>query len=125
MILKILTYRRWPSFPTLDYKNRMILFFILIAIIPIAALSVVFTTTVIKFKDEMSTVYEGFVLNLAIISKNKSDIAAIKADLIQFASASSELQKSARISHILELKAGIDGSMDGYKRVEDLPNAFN
>ncbi len=103
----------------------MILFFILIAIIPIAALSAVFTTTVIKFREEISTVYQGFVSNMAIISKNKSDIASIKADLVQLSSSTSDSQRSARISHILELKAGIDGSMDGYKRVEDLPNAFN
>lgn len=109
----------------MDYKNRMILFFILIAIIPIAALSAVFSFTVIKFKEEISTVYQGFVSNLAILSKNKSDIANIKADLVQFTSTTTEQQKDARISHILELKAGIDGSMEEYKRVEDLPNAFN
>ena len=109
----------------MDYKNRMILFFILIAIIPVAALSAVFSFTVIKFKEEMSTVYQGFVSNLAILSKNKSELANIKADLVQFSSAINEQQKSARISHILELEAGIDGSMDDYKRVEDLPNSFN
>lgn len=73
----------------------------------------------------MSTVYQGFVSNLAILSKNKSDLANIKADRIQFTSAASEQLKSARISHILELKAGIDKSMDDYKRIEDLPNTFN
>jgi hypothetical protein len=54
---KILTYGIQPTSPNLDYKNRMILFFILIAIIPIAALSAVFTTTVIKFKEEISPIY--------------------------------------------------------------------
>lgn len=109
----------------MDYKNRMILFFILIAIIPIAAVSAVFSFTVIKFREEMSVVYEGFVPNLGIISKNKADISGIRSDLVQFTSAASDSQKSARLSHILELKAGINGSMEEYKRIEDLPKAFD
>lgn len=109
----------------MDYKNRMILFFILIAIIPIAAVSAVFSFTVIKFREEMSVVYEGFVPNLGIISKNKADLATIRSDLVQFTSATSDSQKSARMSHMLELKAGIDGNMDEYKRIEDLPKAFD
>lgn len=108
----------------MDYKNRMILFFILIAIIPVAALSAVFSFTVIKFREEMSIVYQGFVPNLGILSKNKADLAGIRSDLVQF-TATSEPQKSARMSHMLELKSGIDGSMDEYKRIEDLPKAFD
>jgi hypothetical protein len=73
----------------------MILFFILIATIPIAALSAVFSFTVIKFKEEMSAVYEGFVPNLAILSKNKSDLSAIRSDLIQFTAVSGD-QKPPR-----------------------------
>lgn len=103
----------------------MILFFILIAIIPIAALSAVFSFTVIKFREEMSVVYQGFVPNLAILSKNKADLADIRSDLVQFTSAQGDPQKSAHISHMLELKFGIDMSMDEYKRIEDLPNAFD
>jgi hypothetical protein len=102
----------------------MILFFILIAIIPIAALSAVFSFTVIKFREEMSIVYEGFVPNLAILSKNKSDLSAIRSDLVQFTSTSGD-QKTAWVMHMLELKSGIDGSMDDYKRIEDLPKAFD
>jgi len=103
----------------------MILFFILIAIIPIATVSAVFSFTVIKFREEMSVVYEGFVPNLGIISKNKADLATIRSDLVQFTSATSDSQKSARMSHMLELKSGIDGSMEEYKRIEDLPKAFD
>lgn len=102
----------------------MILFFILIAIIPIAALSAVFSFTVIKFKEEMSAVYEGFVPNLAILSKNKSDLSAIRSDLIQFTTVSGD-QKTAQVAHMLELKSGIDGSIDDYKRIEDLSAVSN
>jgi len=84
----------------LDYKNRMILFFILIAVIPIAALSAVFSFTVIKFREEMTIVYEGFVPNLAILSKNKSDLSGIRSDLVQFTSTSGD-QKTARVMHML------------------------
>lgn len=84
----------------MDYKNRMILFFILIAVIPIAALSAVFSFTVIKFREEMTIVYEGFVPNLAILSKNKSDLSGIRSDLVQFTSTSGD-QKTARVMHML------------------------
>lgn len=72
----------------------------------------------------MSIVYEGFVPNLAILSKNKSDLSAIRSDLVRFTSTSVD-QKTARVMHMLELKSGIDGSMDDYKRIEDLPKAFD
>lgn len=57
----------------------------------------------------MSIVYEGFVPNLAILSKNKSDLSAIRSDLVQFTSMSGD-QKNARVIHMLELKSGIDGA---------------
>lgn len=103
----------------------MILFFILIAIIPIAALSAVFSFTVIKFREEMSVAYQGFVPNLDIVSKNKSELANIRSHLIQFTSVENGPQKSAQVSQMLELKSGIDGSMEEYTRIEDLPNAFD
>ncbi|HEY7508338.1 MAG TPA: hypothetical protein VH677_04350, partial [Nitrososphaera sp.] len=67
----------------MDFKNRLILFFILIAVIPIAALSAVSTVTIIKFKDHVASVHDGLVTNVAVLSVNKGDLLGIKSDLIQ------------------------------------------
>lgn len=58
----------------MDYQNRMVLLFIPIAIIHIAA-PAVFTFTAIKFKRQMSTANQGFVSSFKIVSKNKADLA--------------------------------------------------
>jgi len=67
-------YIETPSSFTFDYKIRMILLFIHIAIIRIAA-PAVFTFTAIKFKRQMSTAHQGFVSSFKILSKNKADLA--------------------------------------------------
>ena len=108
----------------LDFKNRLILFFILIAVIPIAALSVVFTVTVIEFKEQISNVYSGFVSNMAILQMNKGDLLAMKADLVQYTSSQDAGQKASAIAHMQELKNGIAGIAGDYKTIKDLPGGF-
>jgi hypothetical protein len=108
----------------LDFKNRLILFFILIAVIPIAALSVVFTVTVIEFKEQISNVYSGFVSNMAILQMNKGDLLAIKADLVQYTSSQDAGQKASAIAHMQEMKNGIAGIAGDYKAIKDLPGGF-
>ena len=108
----------------LDFKNRLILFFILIAVIPIAALSVVFTVTVIEFKEQISNVYSGFVSNMAILQMNKGDLLAMKADLVQYTSSQDAGHKASAIAHMQELKNGIAGIAGDYKAIKDLPGGF-
>jgi hypothetical protein len=108
----------------LDFKNRLILFFILIAVIPIAALSVVFTVTVIEFKEQISNVYSGFVSNMALLQKSKGDLVAMRADLLQYTTSPDAGQKASAISHMQGLKNGIAGIQEEYKSIEDLPGGF-
>lgn len=110
--------------PGLDFKNRLILFFILIAVIPIAALSAVSTITIIKFKDHVASVHDGLVTNIAVLSVNKADLLGIKSDLIQYSNTADEGLKGASISHALSLKDRIAGSAGAYKTVEELPGEF-
>ena len=112
-----------PNNIRLDFKNRLILFFILIAVIPIAALSVVFTITVIEFKEQISNVYSGFVSNMALLQKTKGDLLAMRADLLQYTSSPDAGQKASAISHMQGLKSGIVGIQE-YKAIEDLPGGF-
>ncbi|WP_415280786.1 hypothetical protein [Candidatus Nitrososphaera sp. FF02] len=108
----------------MDFKNRLILFFILIAVIPIATLSAVSTITIIKFKDHATSVHDGFVANMEILTANKGDLLGIRSDLIQYSSAADAAQKSASISHALALKNNIDATVGQYKTVEELPGEF-
>ncbi|MGI0018855.1 MAG: hypothetical protein ACREAY_00125 [Nitrososphaera sp.] len=108
----------------MDFKNRLILFFILIAVIPIAALSVVFTITVIEFKEQISNVYSGFVSNMAILQKNKGDLLAMRADLVQYTSSQDAGQKASAITHMQGLKSSIAGIAGDYKMIKDLPGGF-
>jgi hypothetical protein len=108
----------------LDFKNRLILFFILIAVIPIAALSAVFTLTVIEFKEQISNVYSGFVSNMDILQKNKGDLLNIRTDLTQYAGAANLQQKAAAISQMKELKDDMAKSLGEYKKIQDLPGGF-
>ncbi|HVX01773.1 MAG TPA: MCP four helix bundle domain-containing protein [Nitrososphaera sp.] len=108
----------------MDFKNRLILFFILIAIIPIIALSAVSTVTIIKFKDQIANIYSGYVTNVELLSKNKGDLLGIRSDLIQFAYSQDLAQKKAGISHMIQLKNGIDSTAGDYKTVENLPGSF-
>lgn len=109
----------------LDFKNRLILFFILIAVIPIAALSAVFTVTVIEFKEQISNVYSGFVYNMATLQMNKGDLLAMRVDLVQYTSSQDAGQKASAIAHMQELKNGIAGITGDYKVIKDLPGGFD
>jgi hypothetical protein len=100
------------------------LFFILIAVIPIAALSAVSTVTIIKFKDHVASVHDGLVTNVAVLSVNKGDLLGIKSDLIQYSSTADEGLKGASISHALSLKDKIAGTAGAYKTIEELPGEF-
>jgi hypothetical protein len=108
----------------LDFKNRLILFFILIAVIPIAALSAVFTLTVIEFKEHLSAVYSGFVANLGILSRSKGDLLEIKSDLVQYVSAQDAGAKSASVASVKALKNDFSSVSEDYKKIEDLPGGF-
>jgi hypothetical protein len=108
----------------LDFKNRLILFFILIAIIPIIALSAVSTVTIIKLKDQVANIYSGYVTNVELLSKNKGDLLGIKSDLIQVANSQDSTQRKAGIAHIISLKNEIGSTMVGYKTLENLPGDF-
>lgn len=108
----------------MDFKNRLILFFILIAIIPIIALSAVSTVTIIKFKDQIANIYSGYVANVELLSKNKGDLLSMRSDLIQFAYSQDVAQKQAGISHMVLLKNGIALTAGDYKTVENLPGGF-
>ncbi|UVS67994.1 MCP four helix bundle domain-containing protein [Nitrososphaera viennensis] len=108
----------------MDFKNRLILFFILIAIIPIIALSAVSTVTIIKFKDQIANIYSGYVTNVELLSKNKGDLLGMRSDLIQFASSQDPAQKKAGISHMILLKNGIASTAGSYKTIQDLPGDF-
>lgn len=108
----------------MDFKNRLILFFILIAIIPIIALSAVSTVTIIKFKDQIANIYSGYVTNVELLSKNKGDLLGIRSDLIQFANSQDSALKKAGITHMISLKNGIASTAGGYKTIENLPGDF-
>ncbi|HEU4984349.1 MAG TPA: MCP four helix bundle domain-containing protein, partial [Nitrososphaera sp.] len=108
----------------MDFKNRLILFFILIAIIPIIALSAVSTVTIIKFKDQIANIYSGYVTNVELLSKNKGDLLGIRSDLIQFANSQDPALKKAGITHMISLKNGIALTAGGYKTIENLPGDF-
>ena len=108
----------------MDFKNRLILFFILIAVIPIAALSAVFTLTVIEFKEHLSTVYSGFVTNLGILSRGKGDLLAMKSDLVQYISTQDTGTRSANIAAVKALKSDFSSISPGYKKIQDLPGGF-
>lgn len=108
----------------MDFKNRLILFFILIAVIPIAALSAVSTVTILKFKDHTTSVHDGFVANIGILSANKGDLLGIRSDLIQYSSTSDSGQRSDSISNALSLKNNIDAMIGEYKTIEELPGEF-
>lgn len=108
----------------MDFKNRLILFFILIAVIPIAALSAVFTLTVIEFKEHLSTVYSGFVTNLSVTTRSKGDLLAMKSSLVQYVSTQDPAVKSASVASVKELKGDFSSVSDGYKKIEDLPGGF-
>jgi hypothetical protein len=108
----------------LDFKNRLILFFILIAVIPIIALSAVSTVTIIKFKDQIANIYSGYVTNVELLSKNKGDLLGMRSDLIQFVSSPDPAQKKAGITHMMQLKNGIASIAGNYKTIEDLPGDF-
>ncbi|MEO9294841.1 MAG: hypothetical protein ABI347_04490 [Nitrososphaera sp.] len=108
----------------MDFKNRLILFFILIAVIPIAALSAVFTVTVIEFKEHLSAVYSGFVTNLGVLSRSKGDLLEIKSDLIQYVSTQDAGTKSASVASVKALKNDFSSVSEGYKKIEDLPGGF-
>lgn len=108
----------------MDFKNRLILFFILIAVIPIAALSAVSTVTIIEFKDHTTSVHDGFVANMALLSVNKGDLLGIKSDLIQYSSTGDRELKSDSISHALSLKENVDSAVGNYKTIEELPGEF-
>lgn len=109
----------------MDFKNRLILFFILIAVIPIAALSIVFTVTVIEFKDQISNVYSGFVANMDILQKGRGALLGMRADLLQYAVSQDPAQKAAAISHVQALKEEAAKVVGQYKRIEDLPGDFS
>lgn len=108
----------------MDFKNRLILFFILIAVIPIAALSAVSTVTIIEFRDHTTSVHDGFVANMALLSVNKGDLLGIKSDLIQYSNTGDREQKSDSISHVLLLKENVDSTIGNYKTIEELPGEF-
>ncbi|MEO9363739.1 MAG: MCP four helix bundle domain-containing protein [Nitrososphaera sp.] len=108
----------------MDFKNRLILFFILIAIIPIIALSAVSTVTIIKFKDQIANIYSGYVTNVELLSKNKGDLLGIRSDLIQFANSQDPTLKKAGIAHMISLKNDITSTAGGYKTIENLPGDF-
>jgi hypothetical protein len=108
----------------LDFKNRLILFFILIAVIPIIALSAVSTVTIIKFKDQIANIYSGYVTNVELLSKNKGDLLGIRSDLIQFANSADPVQKKAGITQMVVLKNGIASTAGSYKTIKDLPGDF-
>ncbi len=108
----------------MDFKNRLILFFILIAVIPIAALSAVSTITIIEFKDHVASVHDGLVTNVAILYANKGDLLGIRSDLIHYSSVGDPGQKSDSMSHALSLKDSIDATAGSYKTIEDLPGQF-
>ncbi len=108
----------------MDFKNRLILFFILIAVIPIAALSAVSTVTILEFKNHTASVHDGLVSNMAILSANKADLYGIKADLIQYSSTGDSDQRSTSISHTLLLRNNIAATTGNYKAIEELPGEF-
>lgn len=108
----------------MDFKNRLILFFILIAVIPIAALSIVFTVTVIEFKDQISNVYSGFVANMDVLQKGRAALLGMRADLLQYAASQDPTQKAAAISHVQALREEAAGVVGEYRRIEDLPGGF-
>ncbi|WP_337861606.1 hypothetical protein [Nitrososphaera sp.] len=114
----------------MDFKNRLILFFILIAVIPIAALSVVFTVAVIEFKGQISNVYDGFVSNANMLQADRAGLLSIRADLVQYTAAQDSASKSSAISHMQQQVKGALSEENtvaagGYKKIGDLPGRFS
>lgn len=109
----------------MDFKNRLVLFFILIAIIPIAALSIVFSITVIEFKGHMANAYTGFAQNAGILAENKGNLLAIRSELVRYTQSTDPEQKQSIILHAQELKDEVAKTISEYRRIEELPGSFS
>lgn len=83
----------------------------------IAALSAVFTITVIEFNEHLSTVYSGFVTDLDVLSRSEGDLLARKSDLVQYISTQDARTRSANIAGVKALKSNFASISQGYKKI--------
>jgi hypothetical protein len=114
------TYCNFANLLILNYKSRLILLFILIAIIPIFALSAVSAYTVLKFKDQLSNMYFGVNLNQVTLQEGYQHLQSTKINLLQYTSSQSVDQREA----ILNLESNTNAfvkSFGEYKKVSTFP----
>jgi hypothetical protein len=100
----------------LNFKSRLILLFILIAVIPIIALSAVSAYTVLKFRDQLSTMYFGVNLNQAALQEGNQDLQYTKINLLQYIGSQNANQQSAAIVELESNSNAFIESFGGYKK---------
>jgi len=105
----------------LNYKSRLILLFILVAIIPVFALSVVSAYTVLKFKDQLSNMYFGVNLNMATLEEGNRALQSTKIDLLQYIGSQSDDQQASAIAALDSHSNTFDESLGDYKKISTFP----
>ncbi len=105
----------------MNYKSRLILLFILIAIIPIIALSAVSAYTVLKFKDQLSNMYFGINLNQANLQESNHDLQSTRINLLQYINAENVNEQKAAILELEKNSNGFVQSFGGYEEISNFP----
>jgi hypothetical protein len=111
----------FPKQGELNYKSRLILLFILIAIIPVFALSMVSAFTVLKFKDQLSNMYFGVGINQATLQEGNIALLSTKIDLQQYIGSQSTGQQASAIAALDRDSNTFSKQLENYKRISTSP----